>query len=187
MFLKNMAAIDKLYVHTYYEYDDLRKWAIAYYPELLFYFFDITMTYQQWEDNCKAHVKKRMDIAKEEYDKLKKLRDFSTRNRDDIINKKYQYYRSKGVEVSMESVIESNNTMEALKKFTSLPHLSGDLKQVVEDWAYTPNLYHFDGMWHVDWIHCEDGDSAIGFSANTPEEAIDKAYNWINSTYCNEI
>ena len=83
--------------------------------------------------------------------------------------------------------VNSNNTMEALKKFTSLPHLSGDLKQMVEDWAYTPNLYHFDGMWHVDWIHCEDGNSAIGFSADTPEEAIDKAYNWFNSSYCNNL
>lgn len=77
----------------------------------------------------------------------------------------------------------SSNTMDSLKKFTSLPHLSGDLKQVVEDWAYTPNLYHFDGMWHVDWIHCEDGDSAIGFSAYTPEEAIDKAYDWFKSNF----
>jgi len=40
-------------------------------------------------------------------------------------------------------------------------------------------LAHFDGMWHVDWIHCEDDDSVVGFSANTTEEAIDKAYNWI--------
>ena len=46
-----MAAIDKMYVHSYYEYDDLRRWAIAYYPELLFYFYDITITPQQWEEN----------------------------------------------------------------------------------------------------------------------------------------
>lgn len=59
-----MAAIDKLYVHYYSDYDDLRKWAIAYYPELLFYFYDITTTYQQWEDNVKVYVKYRMAIAK---------------------------------------------------------------------------------------------------------------------------
>ena len=29
--------------------------------------------------------------------------------------------------------------------------------------------------------------SAIGFSADTPEEAIDKAYNWFNSSYCNNL
>lgn len=65
-----MAAIDKLYVHSYCEYDDLRRWAIAYYPELLFYFYDITMTYQQWEDNCRAYVKRRIAIAKRDYEKV---------------------------------------------------------------------------------------------------------------------
>lgn len=65
-----MAAIDKMYVHSYYEYDDLRKWAIAYYPELLFYFYDITETYQQWEDDCRAYVKQHIAIAKRDYEKL---------------------------------------------------------------------------------------------------------------------
>lgn len=59
-----MAAIDKMYVHSYYEYDDLRRWAIAYYPELLFHFYDITMTPQQWESNCKSYIKRQMAIAK---------------------------------------------------------------------------------------------------------------------------
>jgi len=59
-----MAAIDKMYVHSYYEYDDLRRWAIAYYPELLFYFYDIAMTPQQWESNCKSYIKRQMAIAK---------------------------------------------------------------------------------------------------------------------------
>lgn len=65
-----MAAIDKMYVHSYFEYDELRKWAIAYYPELLFYFYDITMTYQQWEDNCRAYVKQQIAIAKRDYEKI---------------------------------------------------------------------------------------------------------------------
>ena len=65
-----MAAIDRLYVHSYYEYDDLRRWAIAYYPELLFYFYDITMTYLQWEDNCRAYVKQHIAIAKRDFEKI---------------------------------------------------------------------------------------------------------------------
>ena len=44
-----MAAIDKIYVHSYYEYDDLRKWAIVYYPQLLFYFYTITLDYKLWQ------------------------------------------------------------------------------------------------------------------------------------------
>lgn len=44
-----MAAIDKLYTDSFYEYDELRTWAIAYYPELLFYFYDICLTYKDFE------------------------------------------------------------------------------------------------------------------------------------------
>lgn len=65
-----MAGIDKLYVHSYYEYDYIRRWAIAYYPELLFYFYDITTTYQQWENNVKVYVKQHIAIAKREYEKI---------------------------------------------------------------------------------------------------------------------
>ena len=46
-----MAAIDKMYCHSYYEYDDLIKWAIAYYPQLLFYFYTITLDYTLWQKN----------------------------------------------------------------------------------------------------------------------------------------
>jgi hypothetical protein len=60
------------------------------------------------------------------------------------------------------------------------------MKSTVEDWGYTPKLYHFEGSWHVDWISCEDGDTILyGFTAETPENAIDKAYNWFHSTFCN--
>ena len=65
-----MAAVDKMYVHSYYEYDDLRRWAIVYYPELLFHFYDITMNCQQWEDNVEAYVKRQIAIAKREYEKI---------------------------------------------------------------------------------------------------------------------
>ena len=72
-----------------------------------------------------------------------------------------------------------------LEKFKSLQHISGDLHQTLEDWGYAPNLYFFDGVWHVSWISCEEGDSIKDFEGNTPEEAIDKAYNWFHSTFCN--
>jgi hypothetical protein len=74
---------------------------------------------------------------------------------------------------------------EALDKFKTLQHITGDMKSTVEDWGYAPNLYQFDGSWHVDWISCEEGDSVKGFTGETPEEAIDKAYNWFHSTFCN--
>lgn len=75
--------------------------------------------------------------------------------------------------------------MTALEKFQELPHLNSSYEKL-DDWGYTPNLYHFDGEWHVSWIHCEDGDALNGFSGSTPEKAIDKAYNWFHSKFCND-
>ena len=74
---------------------------------------------------------------------------------------------------------------DSLERFKSLQHISRDLHKTLEDWGYAPNLYHFDGSWHVDRISCEDGDFIKDFTADTPEEAINKAYNWFHSTFCN--
>lgn len=94
----------------------------------------------------------------------------------------YEEYRKLQVTATAPITLVNN---EALDKFKTLQHITGDMKSTVEDWGYTPNLYHFDGSWHVDWISCEDGDSIKGFDADTPEDAIDKAYNWFHSTFCN--
>lgn len=67
--------------------------------------------------------------------------------------------------------------MEALELFKKLPHLDY-LYGVKTDWRYAPNLYHFDGAWHVTWIECEEGDTLKDFEAETPEEAIKKAFDW---------
>lgn len=74
---------------------------------------------------------------------------------------------------------------DSLGNFKSLQHISRDLKSTLQDWGYAPNLYYFDGMWHVSWISCEEGDVIKDFEGNTPEEAIDKACNWFHSTFCN--
>ena len=65
-----MAAIDKLYVHSYYDYDMLRKWAIAYYPELLFYFYDFDLTYKECETNKKEWLEDEKEIIERNYAKL---------------------------------------------------------------------------------------------------------------------
>lgn len=66
-----------------------------------------------------------------------------------------------------------------LAMFASLPHLNNNKKKV-DDWGYTPNLYHFDTKWHVSWIHYSEGDSLVDFMGDTPEEAIAKAYDFIS-------
>lgn len=63
-----------------------------------------------------------------------------------------------------------------LDLFKELPHLNGDY-EVIDDWGYTPSIYHFDTQWLVSWVHCEDGDTLLDYAADTPEEAINLAYN----------
>lgn len=97
-----MAAVDKLYVRSHYEYDELRRWAIAYYPELLFYFYDIAMTPQQWESNCKSYVESRMEIANRDY---RKLGSFSSFNEAEY-NLKQHYLKTANYECPTDQAIE---------------------------------------------------------------------------------
>lgn len=68
--------------------------------------------------------------------------------------------------------------MTTLEKFKKLPQHITHKYELLYDYGYCPNLYHFDGNWHVTYIHCEDMDGLDDFTGNTPEEAIDKAYDW---------
>lgn len=72
-----------------------------------------------------------------------------------------------------------------LEKFKSLPHIN-DEECICEDWGYSPNLYHFDGAWHISWIECSEGDVLYDFYANSIEEVVEKAYDWFHSTFCND-
>ena len=55
-----MAANDILYIKDYYEYDLLRRWAIAYYPKLLLWFYDITLTPTSWAKEAHEYAKRYM-------------------------------------------------------------------------------------------------------------------------------
>ena len=112
-------------------------------------------------------------------------------NLDSIEDWRYKLQWEHDIEI-MKNILSLINTLEvktdeenSLEKFKSLQHITKDLHKTLEDWGYAPNLYYFDGSWHVDWISCEEGDSIKGFTGDTPEKAIDEAYNWFHSTFCN--
>ena len=110
------------------------------------------------------------------------------------VDEKYLKY-AEGIEAKidiLQHLLSFLDTLEvktdednSLEKFKSLQPISGDLRQTLKVWGYAPNLYFFDGMWHVGWFSCEETDIIKDFEGNTPEEAIDKAYNWFHSTFCN--
>lgn len=66
--------------------------------------------------------------------------------------------------------------IDYLKLFASLPKAYGDYKITDED-AYNPNLYFYEGNWHVSWISCSEGDILLDFEGKTLEDAILKAHN----------
>ena len=84
-----MAAIDKMYVHSYYEYDDLRKWAIVYYPQLLFYFYNITLDYTKWQKNVDSWL----DEVKRHITWGLVMRLGNANNTDDAIQNLIKYYK----------------------------------------------------------------------------------------------
>lgn len=85
------------------------------------------------------------------------------------------------------------NKITALEKFTILPNLdifepNGDYIVVnkEEDEGYAPTLYYYDKEYIMDWIG-DEHDSILSFSGNTPEEVIDKGFDFCKDNNLIEI
>ena len=70
-----MAAIDKLYLNRFYEFETLRTWVIIYYPKLLKYFYDWTYSYEQYLKDKELYIKSFKRDFKKEYKKLGEFSD----------------------------------------------------------------------------------------------------------------
>lgn len=75
------------------------------------------------------------------------------------------------------------NKLSALEKFALLPNITifeeGEFTKVdkEQDEGYTPTLYWYDKAYCVDWLD-EENDTILGFNGDTPEEAINKAFDF---------
>ena len=65
-----MAAIDKLYLNDWYEFDQLVRWSICYYPKLLHYMYDWRMTYKDWDKAMNESIKSTKQIIERELEKI---------------------------------------------------------------------------------------------------------------------
>jgi hypothetical protein len=83
-----MAAIDKLYVHTFQEYKELKLWALIYYPKLLLYFYNISLTYNECDENRREWVINTKEVHERDF---KKLGDFKTI--EEAITNLQEYYK----------------------------------------------------------------------------------------------
>lgn len=69
--------------------------------------------------------------------------------------------------------------MDYLDLFKKLPKYYAESMEMTEnnEDAQNPTLYHYDGSWVVDWIDSDSCSEHVEH-ADTPEEAIQKAYDW---------
>lgn len=69
-----MAAIDKMCLKNYYEYDQLKTWAMIYYPELLLFFYDRNLQWDEFVKNRKVWVESHKSTIEQQYKKYANLR-----------------------------------------------------------------------------------------------------------------
>lgn len=75
------------------------------------------------------------------------------------------------------------NKLTALEKFALLPNITmfeeGELTKVnkQQDEGYTPTLYYYNKNYQVEWID-DENDAICNITGDTPEEAIDKAFDF---------
>jgi hypothetical protein len=73
--------------------------------------------------------------------------------------------------------------LSALEKFVLLPNITmfeeGELTKVdkQQDEGYTPTLYYYNKNYQVEWID-DENDAICNITGDTPEEAINKAFNF---------
>lgn len=94
-----MAAIDKLYLNDWYEFDQLVRWSICYYPKLLNYMYDWRMTYKDWYKAMKESIKSTKQIFERD---LEKIGGKNASLRDGINNLIDHYRKSADYECSYE-------------------------------------------------------------------------------------
>ena len=64
-----MAAIDKLYLHSYSELTELKQWALIYYPKLFCYFYDwaFNVTEKEFNDAINKKTKETFDAYQRDW------------------------------------------------------------------------------------------------------------------------
>lgn len=65
-----MAAIDKLYLKDWYEFDRLVRWSICHYPKLLNYMYNWRMTYKDWDNAMNESIKSTREIVARDLEKI---------------------------------------------------------------------------------------------------------------------
>ena len=140
-----MAAIDKIYVKNYDDYNEFRLWCMVNKPSLLYNFYDYTMTeekWYKWKENIYESGKKASNI---EYDKYG-LKDGRTK----AINNITRHYLSLGCKLGDFNAEEDVDMMyKEYNKFLNK-------EEYIENMGLPITNFRFKQDRYLKW-HCQLG------------------------------
>lgn len=96
-----MAGIDKLYCHSYLEYDDLLRWSLIYYPKLINYFYNIHISPTEFENNLNKHIERTRKIYEKDFKKIEGFK-----NLDEAKENLHKHYKNINYDASDKQLEE---------------------------------------------------------------------------------
>lgn len=96
-----MAAIDKIYARSFEEYDVLKKWALVYYPQLIFYFYDFDLTYNKFLKNRKDWLNEYKRNIRKDAERLGKYE-----NEEEAVQNLIKHYKKSKYNCPLEQAKE---------------------------------------------------------------------------------
>ena len=137
-----MAAIDKMYVHSYYDFNMFRKWALVYYPEIIFYMYDFDLTYEEFRKNKAQWLSNTKAIIKRDYARLGKFE----HPEDAVINLIEYYKKTADYDCPKEQATEE--VEYCLEQYNKM--INGTLE---DDYSFPVMNTPFDVDKYLKW-HC---------------------------------
>lgn len=122
-----MAAIDKLYVKNFWDLDDLRNWALVYYPKLFLYFYSdiFTMTERDFTSQQQEAAESRYKNAHKVWKEI---------SSDGTLNSAIAYYINTGMteeeaeELARDAYLDAHKSINQLRVEVAIPIMNTPFK-----------------------------------------------------------
>lgn len=122
-----MAAIDKLYVKNFWDLDDLRNWALVYYPKLFLYFYSDVFTMTE-----RDFTSQQQEVAESHYKNAHKF--WKEISSDGTLNSAIAYYINTGMteeeaeELARDVYLDAHKSINQLRVEVAIPIMNTPFK-----------------------------------------------------------